>query len=211
MSNFQFENNFAGKVVGIDEVGRGPWAGPVVSSAVYIDPMKIQDKLLTEIKDSKEMSQKKRNYIYEQIITSSAFKYAIGIASVDEIDQLNILQATLLSMKRAFIKLNSLCEKKIDCALVDGNASPDLICDVKCIISGDKKSISISSASIVAKVTRDKLMYKLSKRYPGYGWEKNMGYGTSQHKIALDSLGVTEMHRKSFKPIKKIIKKNNFF
>ena len=126
MSNFQFENSLTGKVVGIDEVGRGSWAGPVVSSAVYIDSKKIQNKLLTKIKDSKEISQIKRNYIYEEIKTSAAFKYAIGIASVDEIDQLNILQATLLSMKRAFVKLNSLCDKKIDCALVDGNSSPDL-------------------------------------------------------------------------------------
>ena len=177
---------------GIDEAGRGPWAGPVVAAAVILPEHFVTDK----INDSKKLSKKNRDLLYENITKNADF--GIGFASVNEIDRLNILQATCLAMKRALDNLNILPVR----ALVDGNVIPrDLPCAAKCIVKGDSKVVSIAAASIIAKVTRDRFMTELSQLYPGYGWDKNFGYGVKQHQEALKKLGVTPEHRRSFKPI----------
>ena len=177
---------------GIDEAGRGPWAGPVVAAAVILPKNFVIDK----INDSKKLSKKNRDLLYESITKNADF--GLGFASVDEIDTLNILQATCLAMKRALGNLNILPVR----ALIDGNIVPQgLPCAAECIIKGDSKVVSIAAASIIAKVTRDRFMTELAQIYPGYGWEKNFGYGVKQHQEALKKLGVTSEHRRSFKPI----------
>ena len=180
---------------GVDEVGRGCLAGPVVSAAVVLKKG-INLKLL---KDSKKISFNKREKISKHIKENSY--YAIGIASVEEILKLNILQASLLSMKRA---LNQLTIKP-DITLIDGNFAPEGIKNYKTIINGDEKVKAISAASIIAKVYRDKLMIKLSEKYSNYSWERNFGYGTKAHLEGLKKFGVTAHHRKSFKPVHKIL------
>lgn len=189
--SYKFDQVYETPIIGVDEVGRGPLAGPVISAAIVLNKEKIPEG----INDSKKLSKKKREVINEELI--SQHKFAIGIASVEEIDKINILQASLLAMKRAVLNLNI----KPQTILVDGNKLPDLEYNMYPIIKGDSKSISIAAASIIAKVYRDKLMQDLSLQYPGYYWEKNSGYGTKQHLLALDNLGVTPIHRKSFAPI----------
>ena len=189
--SYKFDQVYETPIIGVDEVGRGPLAGPVISAAIVLNKEKIPEG----INDSKKLSKKKREVINEELI--SQHKFAIGIASVEEIDKINILQASLLAMKRAVLNLNI----KPQTILVDGNKLPDLEYNMYPIIKGDSKSISIAAASIIAKVYRDKLMQNLSLQYPGYYWEKNSGYGTKQHLLALDNLGVTPIHRKSFAPI----------
>ena len=189
--SYKFDQDYETPIIGVDEVGRGPLAGPVISAAIILNKEKIPEG----INDSKKLSKKKREVINEELI--SQHKFAIGIASVEEIDKINILQASLLAMKRAVLNLNI----KPQTILVDGNKLPDLEYNMYPIIKGDSKSISIAAASIIAKVYRDKLMQDLSLQYPGYYWEKNSGYGTKQHLLALNSLGVTPIHRKSFAPI----------
>ena len=189
--SYKFDQVYETPIIGVDEVGRGPLAGPVISAAIVLNKEKIPEG----INDSKKLSKKKREVINEELI--SQHKFAIGIASVEEIDKINILQASLLAMKRAVLNLNI----KPQTILVDGNKLPDLEYNMYPIIKGDSKSISIAAASIIAKVYRDKLMQELSLQYPGYYWEKNSGYGTKQHLLALDNLGVTPIHRKSFAPI----------
>jgi len=189
--SYKFDQVYKTPIVGVDEVGRGPLAGPVISAAIVLNKEKIPEG----INDSKKLSKKKREVINEELI--SQHKFAIGIASVEEIDKINILQASLLAMKRAVLNLNI----KPQTILVDGNKLPDLEYNMYPIIKGDSKSISIAAASIIAKVYRDKLMQDLSLQYPGYYWEKNSGYGTKQHLLALNNLGVTPIHRKSFAPI----------
>jgi len=189
--SYKFDQVYETPIIGVDEVGRGPLAGPVISAAIVLNKEKIPEG----INDSKKLSKKKREVINEELI--SQHKFAIGIASVEEIDKINILQASLLAMKRAVLNLNI----KPQSILVDGNKLPDLEYNMYPIIKGDSKSISIAAASIIAKVYRDKLMQDLSLQYPGYYWEKNSGYGTKQHLLALDNLGVTPIHRKSFAPI----------
>ena len=180
---------------GVDEVGRGCLAGPVVSAAVVLKKG-INLKLL---KDSKKISFNKREKISKHIKENSY--YAIGIASVEEILKLNILQASLLSMKRA---LNQLTIKP-DITLIDGNFAPEGIKNYKTIINGDEKVKAISAASIIAKVYRDKLMINLSEKFSNYSWERNFGYGTKAHLEGLKKFGVTAHHRKSFKPVYKIL------
>ncbi len=180
---------------GVDEVGRGCLAGPVVSAAVVLK-QGINLKLL---KDSKKISFNKREIVSEHIKKNSHF--AIGIASVQEILKLNILNATLLSMKRA---VNQLLIKP-DLTLIDGNFAPYGLKNCKTIINGDKKIKVISAASIVAKVFRDKLMIKLSEKFSYYGWERNFGYGTKLHLYGLKKYGITVHHRKGFKPVHKIL------
>ena len=180
---------------GVDEVGRGCLAGPVVSAAVVLK----KGINLGLLKDSKKISFKKREKISEHIKENSYF--AIGIASVKEILKLNILQASLLSMKRA---LNQLTIKP-DITLIDGNFAPEGIKNYKTIINGDEKVKAISAASIIAKVYRDRLMIKLSEKFSNYSWEKNFGYGTKAHLKGLKKFGVTAHHRKSFKPVHKIL------
>ena len=189
--SYKFDQVYETPIIGVDEVGRGPLAGPVISAAIVLNKEKIPEG----INDSKKLSKKKREVINEELI--SQHKFAIGIASVEEIDKINILQASLLAMKRAVLNLNI----KPQTILVDGNKLPDLEYNMYPIIKGDSKSISIAAASIIAKVYRDKLMQDLSLQYPCYYWEKNSGYGTKQHLLALDNLGVTPIHRKSFAPI----------
>ena len=189
--SYKFDQDYETPIIGVDEVGRGPLAGPVISAAIILNKEKIPEG----INDSKKLSKKKREVINEELISQHSF--AIGIASVEEIDKINILQASLLAMKRAVLNLNI----KPQTILVDGNKLPDLEYNMYPIIKGDSKSISIAAASIIAKVYRDKLMQDLSLQYPGYYWEKNSGYGTKQHLLALDNLGVTPIHRKSFAPI----------
>ena len=189
--SYKFDQVYETPIIGVDEVGRGPLAGPVISAAIVLNKEKIPEG----INDSKKLSKKKREVINEELISQHSF--AIGIASVEEIDKINILQASLLAMKRAVLNLNI----KPQTILVDGNKLPDLEYNMYPIIKGDSKSISIAAASIIAKVYRDKLMQDLSLQYPGYYWEKNSGYGTKQHLLALDNLGVTPIHRKSFAPI----------
>ena len=180
---------------GVDEVGRGCLAGPVVSAAVILKKG-IDLKLL---KDSKKISFKKREEISEHIKKNSY--YAIGIASVEEILNLNILQASLLSMSRAIEKLKI----KPGLTLIDGNFAPAGLKNYQTIINGDEKIKVISAASIIAKVYRDRFMIKLSEKYSNYAWEKNFGYGTKAHLEGLKNFGVTSHHRKGFKPIHKIL------
>ncbi len=180
---------------GVDEVGRGCLAGPVVSAAVILK--KGID--LNLLKDSKKISFKKREEISEHIKKNSF--YSIGIASVEEILNLNILQASLLSMSRAIEKLKI----KPGLTLIDGNFAPPGLKNYKTIINGDEKIKVISAASIIAKVYRDRFMIKLSEKYSNYAWERNFGYGTKAHLEGLKNFGVTSHHRKGFKPIHKIL------
>ena len=181
---------------GVDEAGRGPWAGPVVAAAVILPKNFITDK----INDSKKLSKKNRDLLYENITKNADF--GLGFATVTEIDKLNILQASLLAMKRAVGNLNKVPVK----ALIDGNTiPPNLPCVSECIVKGDTKVVSIAAASIIAKVVRDRFMTKLAQLHPGYGWERNFGYGVKEHQEALKTLGVTSEHRRSFKPIHKML------
>jgi len=186
-----FEAAVASPVAGVDEVGRGPWAGPVVAAAVILDPTAIPEGL----DDSKKLTARKRDALAEQIAVSAAV--GVGIANVAEIDRLNILAASMLAMTRA-IEALAIAPAH---ALVDGNRAPSLACPVTTIVKGDGRSVSIAAASIVAKVTRDRMMTDLAKRHPGYGWERNAGYGTAEHRAGLERLGLTPHHRRSFKPI----------
>ena len=182
-------------IAGVDEVGRGCLAGPVVSAAVVLK----KSINLNLLKDSKKISFNKRKEISEHIKKNSY--YALGIASVEEILNLNILQASLLSMKRAILKL----EIKPGLTLIDGNFAPKGLKNYKTIINGDEKIKVISAASIIAKVYRDRFMIKLSEKYSNYAWERNFGYGTKAHLEGLKKFGVTSHHRKGFKPIHKIL------
>ena len=180
---------------GVDEVGRGCLAGPVVSAAVVLK----KSINLNLLKDSKKISFNKRKEISEHIKKNSY--YALGIASVEEILNLNILQASLLSMKRAIEKL----EIKPGLTLIDGNFAPRGLTNYKTIINGDEKIKVISAASIIAKVYRDRFMIRLSEKFSNYAWERNFGYGTKAHLEGLKKFGVTSHHRKGFKPIHKIL------
>ena len=182
---------------GVDEVGRGCLAGPVVSAAVILK----EGINLSLLKDSKKISFKKRIEIAEHIKLNAV--YAIGMASVEEILNLNILQAALLSMKRAIDKLS----KKPELILVDGPFAPKGLKNYKTIIKGDEKIKCISAASIIAKTYRDLLMIELSKKYAHYAWERNFGYGTKKHLEGLKKFGITSHHRKGFKPIHNMLLK----
>ena len=182
---------------GVDEVGRGCLAGPVVSAAVILK----KGIKLNNIKDSKKLSFAQRLEISKDIKKNSIF--SIGIASVNEIEKLNILNASLLSMKRAVLGLS----KKPDLVLVDGIFAPEITFNCKTVIKGDEKIRCIGAASILAKVYRDQLMIKISKKFKNYYWSKNFGYGTKQHLSRLKKFGLTTMHRKNFKPIHKMLLK----
>jgi ribonuclease HII len=180
---------------GVDEVGRGSLIGPVYAAAVILNRT-IKKELL---KDSKSLKKNKREELSVYIKKNSI--WAIGKSSVKEIEKINILNASLLAMKRAIVKL----KKKPNLVLIDGNKLPTLRdYNLKCIIQGDKKIPSISAASIIAKVSRDKLITSLSKKFKGYHWDSNFGYGTKKHLNALKKLGITKHHRKTFSPISKI-------
>ena len=182
-------------VAGVDEVGRGSLIGPVYAAAVILN--KSVDKRL--IKDSKGLTKKQREILSKYIKKNSI--WAIGKASVKEIEKMNILHSSLLAMKRAIIKLNI----KPSLVLIDGNKLPNLKnYRLSCVIKGDQKVPSISAASIIAKVARDKMISALGKKFKGYNWDKNFGYGTKQHLKAIKNLGITSHHRKTFSPISKI-------
>jgi ribonuclease HII len=194
--DFSHEQHFGGTVCGIDEAGRGPWAGPVVAAAAILDA----HNLPRGINDSKKLSAAKRDALYEQIIAST--RYGVGIASVEEIDHMNILEATKLAMQRAY---DALGEPQPTTALIDGNKAPLLPCYAHTIVGGDAKCLSIAAASIIAKVTRDRMMHELAQTFPHYGWEKNAGYGTKYHQDALKKWGVTPHHRQSYAPIRALL------
>lgn len=184
-------------VCGVDEVGRGPLAGPVVAAAVILDPTNVP----VGLDDSKKLTAKKREHLYS-VIKDVAVAHAVAEATVEEIDELNILQASLLAMRRAVAALPI----QPKAALVDGNKDPDLgDLPTQTLVKGDSRSLSIAAASILAKVFRDQLMAKLSESYPDYGWEQNAGYGVEKHRRALELVGVSPYHRRSFAPIRHIL------
>lgn len=183
-------------IAGVDEVGRGPLAGAVVAAAVILDPARPIEGLA----DSKKLTEKRRENLAEAI-REKALCWALGRAEVEEIDQLNILHASLLAMKRAVEALSI----PPDHALVDGNRSPELPCRSEAIVGGDATVEVISAASIIAKVARDQEMVELEQYYPGYGLAKHKGYPTKMHIQALQALGITPIHRRSFGPVKRLL------
>jgi len=196
MPNLALEEECGGLVCGIDEVGRGPLAGPVVAAAVVLDLDHMPRALRRGIDDSKMLSAEEREDYCREIRRCAVI--GVGAASVREIDRINILRASLLAMQRAVHALGILP----DAALVDGNIAPALPCRAHAVIGGDGRSLSIAAASIVAKVMRDQIMHELARRYAGYGWESNVGYATREHCEALMALGATIHHRRSFAPVR---------
>lgn len=193
MVDFSLELSLGGVVAGLDEAGRGPWAGPVVAAAVIFTQCKAPDG----IRDSKQMPKPEREQAFVEILQCALV--GIGQASVAEIDRINILQASLLAMRRAFKQLPC----KPHYAIVDGNFAPKRLgCKTHTVIKGDCTSYSIAAAGIVAKVTRDRIMAELAAEFPGYGWETNAGYGTEAHQRGIAQRGVCKYHRTSFTPIR---------
>jgi len=188
-------------IAGIDEAGRGPWAGPVVAAAVILDRALLPPEVAGALNDSKKLTAARRESLFAALPAFAAI--GVGQAHVEEIDRDNILNAALSAMSRALDALPVLP----DLALVDGNRAPDLACKARCVIRGDARSLSIAAASIVAKVARDRIMAKLAVVHPGYGWERNAGYGTAEHRAGLERLGATPEHRRSFAPIIKILRR----
>jgi ribonuclease HII len=189
-------------VAGVDEVGRGPWAGPVVAAAVVLHA--VPDDLSAAIDDSKRLTRPAREDLLDRLQALAAAGEAtlgVGSATVEEIDALNVLGASLLAMRRAVAALAA----PPGLALIDGPHCPDLPCPARAVVRGDAVSLSIAAASIVAKVTRDRLMAELARAHPGYGWERNAGYGTPEHSAGLARLGITPHHRTSFSPIRKLL------
>lgn len=182
---------------GVDEAGRGPLAGPVVVAAVILCP----DRPIQGLKDSKKLSEKRREALFPEIIERS-LAWSIVEVGAEEIDELNILQATLKGMRLAVGQLSP----RPELALVDGNHSPDLECRVRTIVQGDRLEPSISAASILAKVSRDRLMREMSLRFPGYGFDRHKGYPTASHLRCLEALGPCAIHRKSFAPVQRALK-----
>jgi ribonuclease HII len=184
-----------GLVAGVDEAGRGPLAGPVIAAAVILDPARP----LTGLRDSKQLSEKQRDRLYEEIV-ANALAWAVGRAEAEEIDRINILQATLLAMARAIGALQPAAEH----ALIDGNRCPALEIPAQAIVRGDSRVAVISAASIIAKVSRDREMIELDRRYPGYGLARHKGYPSKAHIAALELLGPTPQHRRSYAPVRRI-------
>jgi ribonuclease HII len=178
-------------IAGVDEAGRGPWAGPVVAAAVILNP----DKIPANIDDSKALDEDSRAFLYNRIRKVAIV--GVGIADVDRIDRENILGATLWAMAQAVSQLGEVPKL----VLVDGDKTPRVPMSVRAIVKGDSKCLSIAAASIVAKVTRDRLMMEFARDYPGYGFERHKGYGTPEHQAAIAKLGVTALHRRSFRPV----------
>ena len=187
-------------VCGVDEAGRGPLVGAVVAGAVVLDPNNPIDGL----KDSKKLTAARREYLYEQIM-EKAKAWGVGEASPLEIDQINILQATMLAMRRAIEDLTARLGAWPDKALIDGNRCPELPIAAEAIVKGDAKEPAISAASIVAKVTRDRQMMSLHERHPEYGFAQHMGYPTEAHFAALKQYGVCDQHRRSFSPVRRVL------
>ena len=196
-----------GVVIGIDEAGRGPWAGPVTAAAFWLNP-NCFDRIPPELNDSKKLNPAKRASIYAALIGGEHAFSVVSIAAA-EIDQIGILAATFLAMRQATTQLQelliSLQYLGVGLCLVDGNLDPDLGLPTKTVIKGDALSCSIAAASIIAKETRDNLMRSLARDHDVYGWDSNMGYGTKIHSEALQAHGVSEHHRRSFAPIKRLL------
>jgi len=187
-------------ICGVDEAGRGPLVGAVVAGAVVLDP----NHPIAGLIDSKKLTAARREYLYEQIM-EKAKAWGVGEASPAEIDEINILQATMLAMRRAVEDLASRLDAWPDKALIDGNRCPELPIDTEAIIKGDAKEPAISAASIVAKVTRDRQMMSLHERHPEYGFAQHMGYPTEAHFAALKQYGACDQHRRSFSPVRKVL------
>ncbi|BDT74912.1 ribonuclease HII [Polynucleobacter sp. KF022] len=187
-------------VCGVDEAGRGPLVGAVVAGAVVLDP----NNPIEGLKDSKKLTAARREYLYEQIM-EKAKAWGVGEASPLEIDQINILQATMLAMRRAIEDLTTRLGAWPDKALIDGNRCPELPIAAEAIVKGDAKEPAISAASIVAKVTRDRQMMSLHERHPEYGFAQHMGYPTEAHFAALKQYGACDQHRRSFSPVRKVL------
>lgn len=221
--SLRLERTYEGPVCGLDEAGRGPLAGPVVAACVYIPEETRKEKFWSDVTDSKQLSPLKRYALYDLIISHS--HYGISQSTVDEIDQINILQASLQAMTRSFKNMYHIGEspnlvangnlipafagmmEEKWVALVDGNQKPkNLKCQIQTVVSGDSISLSIAAASILAKVTRDRIMQELCAQFPVYGWSRNAGYGTREHMDALFTHGITQHHRKSFAPVKSLSK-----
>jgi ribonuclease HII len=192
MPSLELELAAGGRVAGVDEAGRGPLAGPVVAAAVVLGPW-VQSELAEMLDDSKKLTAEQRLAAF-LALRASAAEIGVGAASVAEILRLNILHASMLAMRRAVARL----AVAPDLALVDGNYPPKLTCAVRCVVGGDALCLSIAAASIVAKVVRDQAMTRLATRFPGYGWETNVGYATTLHREALVRLGATRHHREAF-------------
>lgn len=199
--DFTFERAApSGPVCGVDEAGRAPWAGPVVAAAAILDPVRIP----VGIDDSKKLSARRREALFAALKASA--EIGLGVASVEEIDRVNILQASFLAMRRAIAAL----PRRPGYALIDGRFAPsDLGCPGEAVVGGDGRSLSIAAASIAAKVTRDRVMADLARAHPEYGWERNAGYGVPAHRAALEAYGVTPHHRRSFAPIHKMLYKDS--
>lgn len=199
--SFRLEDSSGHMVTyGVDEVGRGPLAGPVVAAAVFVPPERRTHPVWSSVRDSKALSAARRDILFPVIQDQSVF--GIGVASVEEIDQVNILQATFLAMRRAIQS----CHLEPGHILIDGNRVPkDWDWSRSCVIKGDAHSVSIAAASILAKVTRDRLMATIGQEFPDYGWADNAGYGTPAHIKALETFGITPHHRKSFEPVKSMV------
>ncbi len=193
--SFRFEREHSEPSVGVDEAGRGPLAGPVVAAAVILDRRRVP----RGIDDSKKLGEDARETLYERIVR--AHGWGVGVVEVEEIDRINIYHATMLAMTRAVDALGI----EPGMVLVDGNALPKWRYPARAIVSGDALSRSIAAASIVAKVTRDRMMREYDLAHPGYGWRQNKGYGTAEHRAALLELGPTPLHRRSFAPVAQLV------
>lgn len=184
-----------GRVAGVDEAGRGPLAGPVIAAAVILDP----DRPVTGLRDSKQLTASRRECLFDAIV-ANALAWSVGRAEAAEIDAINILQATMLAMSRAVEALHPAAEY----ALIDGNRCPQLLIPAQAIVRGDSRVAAISAASIIAKVTRDREMVEIDRRYPGYGLAQHKGYPSKAHIDALELLGLTPQHRRSYAPVRRI-------
>jgi len=185
----------ARRVAGVDEAGRGPLAGPVVAAAVILR----SDDIPEGLNDSKVLTAAQRAALHARLLACA--EVGVGIASVEEIDRINILRASHLAMVRALEALHPVCH-----ALIDGNMMPrDIACPAEAVVKGDARCLSIAAASIVAKSVRDRIMVDLAQQHPGYGWETNAGYPTPAHRRALENLGATPHHRRSFAPVHNIL------
>jgi ribonuclease HII len=192
---FEYPDNFT-LFAGVDEVGRGPLVGAVVTAAVILDP----NRPISGLTDSKKLTEKKRNQLFDEI-KERALAWSLGRCEAEEIDELNILQATMVAMQRAIADL----PLQPDFALIDGNRSPELPMPSLAVVKGDLRVAEISAASIIAKVTRDREMEQLDNEFPQYGFAKHKGYPTKAHVEALETFGAIAQHRKSFKPVKKVL------
>ena len=207
MPDLQIESGFDGPVIGIDEAGRGPWAGPVTVAAAWLDPQAVTD-LPPGLDDSKKMTAASRAAFYA-ILTGPPHQHAVLSVPVEDIDRIGILRATLTGMARvAEILADRLLASGIGTPvqiLVDGNQMPPLALPAQTLVKGDSRSLSIAAASVIAKHERDRIMTALAADYAGYGWETNMGYGTAAHREALNRIGVTPHHRRSFAPVRALL------